>query len=124
MDSNMRAIVYTTNAGSTEQYAKLLAQETGLPVYSLAEAKRTLSSGTEIVYLGWIMASTVKGYADAAKLMTEVKRQVRSDIDFEMRQKYNDQVKIERERIAAIRAIGVAYGKGQQPTTTNLMFLR
>ena len=63
----MRAIVYTTNAGSTEQYAKLLAQETGLPVYSLAEAKRTLSSGTEIVYLGWIMASTVKGYADAAK---------------------------------------------------------
>ena len=63
----MKAIVYTTNAGSTEQYAKLLAQETGLPVYSLAEAKRTLSSGTEIVYLGWIMASTVKGYADAAK---------------------------------------------------------
>lgn len=35
----MRAIVYTTNAGSTEQYAELLAQETGLPVYSLAEAK-------------------------------------------------------------------------------------
>ena len=55
----MKAIVYTTNAGSTEQYAKLLAQETGLPVYSLAEAKRTLSSGTEIVYLGWIMAKTV-----------------------------------------------------------------
>lgn len=63
----MKAIVYTTNAGSTEQYANLLAQKTGLPVYSLAEAKRTLSSGTEIVYLGWIMASTVKGYADAAK---------------------------------------------------------
>ena len=40
MDSNMKAIVYTTNAGSTEQYAKLLAQETGLPAYSLAEAKR------------------------------------------------------------------------------------
>ena len=72
MDSNMRAIVYTTNAGSTEQYAKLLAQETGLPVYSLAEAKRTLSSGTEIVYLGWIMASTVKGYADAAKTVSHL----------------------------------------------------
>ena len=36
----MKAIVYTTNAGSTEQYAKLLAQKTGLPVYSLAKAKR------------------------------------------------------------------------------------
>lgn len=63
----MRAIVYTTNAGSTEQYAKLLAQKTGLPVYSLSEAKKALPVGTEIIYLGWIMASTVKGYADAAK---------------------------------------------------------
>lgn len=63
----MRAIVYTTNAGSTEQYAKLLAQKTGLPVYSLTEAKQTVPVGTEIIYLGWIMASTVKGYASAAK---------------------------------------------------------
>lgn len=63
----MKAIVYTTNAGSTEQYAKLLAQKTGLPAYSLPEAKRTLSSGTEIVYLGWIMTGTVKGYSSAAK---------------------------------------------------------
>ena len=36
----MNAIIYTTNTGSTESYAKLLAQKTGLPVYSLAEAKK------------------------------------------------------------------------------------
>ena len=35
----MDAIIYTTNTGSTERYAKLLAQETGLPAYSLADAK-------------------------------------------------------------------------------------
>lgn len=35
----MDAIIYTTNTGSTGQYAKLLAQETGLPAYSLVEAK-------------------------------------------------------------------------------------
>lgn len=35
----MDAIIYTTNTGSTRQYAKLLAQETGLPAYSFAEAK-------------------------------------------------------------------------------------
>lgn len=63
----MNAIVYTTNTGSTERYAKLLAQNTGLPVYSLAEAKRTIPAGAEIIYLGWIMASSVKGYAAAAK---------------------------------------------------------
>lgn len=27
----MNAIIYTTNTGSTEHYAKLLAHETGLP---------------------------------------------------------------------------------------------
>lgn len=63
----MKAIVYTTNTGSTEHYAKLLAQETGLPAYSLIEAKKVIPSGTEIIYLGWIMAGTVKGYAAAAK---------------------------------------------------------
>lgn len=63
-------------------------------------------------------------YNDAAKLMKEVKSQVRSDIDFEMRQKYNDKIQIEKDRIAAARAIGVAFGNGQKPTTTNLMWLR
>ena len=36
----MDAIIYTTNTGSVERYARLLAQETGLPVYSSAEAKK------------------------------------------------------------------------------------
>lgn len=36
----MNAVVYTTNTGSTERYAKLLAHETALPAYSLAEAKK------------------------------------------------------------------------------------
>ena len=63
----MDAIIYTTNTGSTEQYAKLLAQKTGLPAYSFAEAKKQILAGAEVVYLGWIMAGSVKGYAAAAK---------------------------------------------------------
>ena len=63
----MNAIIYTTNTGSTEQYAKLLAQETGLPAYSLADAKDAVLEGTEVIYLGWISAGAVKGYAKAAK---------------------------------------------------------
>jgi hypothetical protein len=63
-------------------------------------------------------------YAEAVKLMKEVKARVRSDIDFEMRQKYNDEIQLERERIAAARAVGVAFGNGQKPTTTNLTWLR
>ena len=63
----MSAIIYTTNTGSTEHYAKLLAQKTGLPVYSPAEAKKWVFAGAEVIYLGWIMAGSVKGYAEAAK---------------------------------------------------------
>lgn len=63
----MNAIIYTTNTGSTERYAKLLAQKTGLPAYSLAEAKKQVFAGAEVIYLGWIMAGSVKGYAEAAK---------------------------------------------------------
>ena len=63
----MDAILFTTNTGSTERYAKLLAHETGLPAYSLAEARNAVASGAQVLYLGWIMAGSVKGYAAAAK---------------------------------------------------------
>lgn len=63
----MKAIVYTTGTGSTKRYAEFLSLETGLPVYSLKEAKKNLLLNTEIIYLGWIMAGSVKGYATAAK---------------------------------------------------------
>lgn len=65
-----------------------------------------------------------KCYSEASMFLKEVKSQVRSDIDFEMRQKYSDQVAIEKQRIAAARAVGVAFGNGQKATTTNLMWLR
>ena len=38
-----------------------------LPAYSLAEAKKQVFAGAEVIYLGWIMAGSVKGYAEAAK---------------------------------------------------------
>ena len=63
----MNAIVYTTNTGSAERYARLLAERTGLPACSLTEAKKAVSAGAEVIYLGWIMAGSVKGYAEAAK---------------------------------------------------------
>lgn len=62
---NIKAIVYTSNTGCTAEYAKLLGEKTGLPVYSLKEAD--LPENTEIIYLGWLMASNVKGYKKAAK---------------------------------------------------------
>lgn len=61
----IQAIVYTSNAGTTERYAKLLGHEADLPVYSLEKAKKALKNGTEITYLGWIMAGSIQGYKEA-----------------------------------------------------------
>lgn len=46
------SIVYTSNTGFTRQYAMLLGEKTGLPVYSLEEAGQRLAPGNTIVYLG------------------------------------------------------------------------
>ena len=63
----MKAIIYTTNTGSTAQYAKMLAEKTGLQAFSMEEAKSKVEAGSEIIYLGWIMAAQVKGCKAAAK---------------------------------------------------------
>lgn len=63
----MKAIVYTSNAGHTEKYAKLLAEKTNLPVYALQEAIRILPKGTTVIYLGWLFVNHVTGYKKAAK---------------------------------------------------------
>lgn len=61
------AIVYTSNTGHTEQYARLLGQRTGLPVYPLREAQQKLAGKAPVLYLGWIHASHVKGFSQATK---------------------------------------------------------
>ena len=64
----MKAIIYTSNTGSTAEYAQLLGKELNLPVHSLQKAKNKVPAGSEIIYLGWIMAGGIKGYNEAAKL--------------------------------------------------------
>ena len=61
------AIVYTSNTGFTARYAAMLGERTALPVYSLDEAKAALAKGTPVIYLGWLMAGTVRGYKKAAR---------------------------------------------------------
>ena len=45
------------------------------------------------------------------------------DLRFEIK-KYVDAVNLESKRIEAMKQIGVAYRKGQQPSTTNILGLR
>lgn len=64
---DVSAIVYTSETGYTAAYAGLLAQRTGLPLYPLTEASARLPQGTPVLYMGWLMAGSVKDYRKAAK---------------------------------------------------------
>lgn len=61
----IRAVVYESNTGFTKKYAELLSVQTGLPCHPLSENK--VKSGDSIIYLGWLCAGRIKGYAKAAK---------------------------------------------------------
>ena len=63
----VQAIVYTSNTGYTREYALMLGKKTNLPVYSLQESSGKIARDSSVVYLGWLMAGKVQGYADAAK---------------------------------------------------------
>ncbi len=58
-------IVYTSAAGHTARYAAMLAEATGLPLHRLEETK--LPKDTPILFMGWLFAGNLKGYAKAAK---------------------------------------------------------
>lgn len=56
----MRAIVYTSNTGFTKEYAEMLGKLIELPVYEVNEAKKAIEKGSDIIYLGWLMAGYIR----------------------------------------------------------------
>ena len=62
-----RVIVYTSNAGHTREYAQLLGERTGLPVFEKKQQGRDVPADAEVIFMGWLMAGQVMGYKEAAK---------------------------------------------------------
>lgn len=60
------AVVYTSNTGFTARYAELLGKRTGLPVYDLKGGSLP-ETGAKVLYLGWLMAGSVKGLEKARR---------------------------------------------------------
>ena len=63
----IKAVVFLSETGHTKKYAELLGERTDLPVYDLNTAIKEVPKEAEIIYLGWLMAGTVKGYRKARK---------------------------------------------------------
>ena len=62
-------------------------------------------------------------YDEAMALHAEIKSKVLDDWKFEMK-KYQDGVDLEKQRIDAMRQVGVAYGSHQPSNTTTIEFVR
>ena len=60
-------------------------------------------------------------YGAAMKLGEQIQKTVKENWDFEVKEKYRDQVALEKQRIAAARDIGVAYAKNRPRVVTNFI---
>ncbi len=65
-------IVYTSETGHSQRYARMLSEKLDISAIPLDEAVRSVKHGTEIIYVGWLFASSVKGYKKANKLFNIV----------------------------------------------------
>lgn len=111
-----------------QKYYQTHIDRVGSKLYTAATAAWSAnpnSTGAEEAFALLIQIdSESTAYPKAVALASEMKASVKSDRNFELREKYHDAIEIKKNRIDAIRQIGVAYGNGQQPATTNLMWLK
>lgn len=63
----MDAIVYVSKHGSTERYAKLLAEKLSLEAYKLKDAVASLKQGSNVIYLGCVRADSIMDLKKAEK---------------------------------------------------------
>lgn len=63
----MDAVIYESNTGSTERYARILAEKLGKPAYSAKEAAAKVAKGADIIYIGWVMANQICGLKKAVR---------------------------------------------------------
>ncbi|MDD7256463.1 flavodoxin domain-containing protein [Bullifex porci] len=63
----MDAIVYVSKQGSTERYAKLLAEKLSLNAYKLKDAISILKQGSKIIYLACVRADSIMDLKKAEK---------------------------------------------------------
>lgn len=90
---------------------------------NLAKARSIWVAGQDYVaainageYLSKILPDA-ECYGSAQQLYKEIKAKIGKIWDFEMKQ-YQTEADLKKAKIQAFQAIGVAYGKGQQPRVT------
>ena len=60
-------IIYASNTGNTEKYAKILQEDLDIPAYPISNVP-DVHKGGDAIYLGWVMAGNVVGYKKISKM--------------------------------------------------------
>ena len=63
----MRAIVYESNTGFTEQYARLLEKKIYLPCYPVDQAEHALAEKETIIFLTWVEDGKLQKLKEVSK---------------------------------------------------------
>ena len=108
--------------GIYQEYVDYLCSENLAKARSVWMAQQNASGASAAgEYMSKIYPDA-KCYKEAQSLYKEIKDKVLSDWNFEIK-KYDDGIALEKQRIQAWRAIGVAYGNHQQPVDYNINWL-
>lgn len=113
-------------AAGLEIYQQYLDNECNINLAAARQAWAAQQNAEGAALAGEFLAKILPDagcYGDAMNLYKEIKGKVLDDWKFEMK-KYQDGVDLEKQRIEASRAIGVAYGNHQPNKEVNIEFLR
>lgn len=65
-------IIYSTNAGSTERYAKMLSEKLSCTAINISKAG-DVDRDEEIIFMSWIMSGTLQDYPKAKEMFANIK---------------------------------------------------
>ena len=65
-------IIYSTNAGSTERYAKMLSEKLSCPAVKINKAG-DIDKDEEVIFMSWLMSGTLQDYPKAKEMFSKIK---------------------------------------------------
>lgn len=65
-------IIYSTNAGSTERYAKMLSEKLSCPIVPVSKTAE-IDKNEEIIFMSWIMSGTLQDYQKVKEVFGNIR---------------------------------------------------
>lgn len=111
-----------------ERYYQAYADEEGRKLYEAALGNWSMSpnvDGANKAFAELAEIPVASSYRPKAEnLVAEMKTKLKDDEHFQTRTLYADDLNLQKQELEVARQVGVAYGNGQQPQTTNLNWIR